>query len=421
MAVALRRAYAGAMPSAAASLSARERLISTAAELLATGGLRSVTARALADLTGQSASAVNYHFAGREGLLAATFEAAAEQAARSRATWAASLHAGPPPEAFAGWFAAFNLERVAAAPPFLVLREMRHDAARSPAHRRLARRELEASDAFWRQVTAAFQLPPGAAEACADFTEAILGIHGGAPDHPDQTAWLIETVHRYAARVRGARGPAEGWDGWRQLARARTGQAERDDAPLAGGAGRIAAGAAEVLGRDGMSGLTHRAVAAEIGLSLAAVSGRFPSRASLVRAAFDHLIASIQTVRGGVVPDLAARRPIAEVASEMAEALFDEDGAASPGLLALDELLTAAIREPDLRRDAEDLRASRGENSATLLQRIDHAVDPVDGLDAHILSIVTTGAMRSAYAQAPAARRSWLAARLTASIGALFG
>jgi len=410
-----------AMPSTAASLSARERLISTAADLLATGGLRSVTARALADLTGQSASAVNYHFAGREGLLAATFEAAAERVAHMRAAWAASLRAGPPPEAFASWFAAFNLQRVAAAPPFLVLREMRHDAARSPAHRGLARHELEASDAFWRQAAAAFQLPAGAAEACADFAEAILGIHGGQPDHPDQTAWLIETVNRHCARLHGARGTTSGWDGWRQLARARAGLADRAEASLSGGAGRIAAAAAEVLGRDGLAGLTHRAVAAEVGLSLAAVSGAFPSRVSLVRAAFDHLIASIHTVRSGVVPDPGDRRPIAELTQEMAEALFDAEGAAPAGLLALDELLSAAIREPDLRRDAEDLRASRGENSATLLLRMSHATNPADGLDAHILSIVATGAMRSAYALEPEMRRPWLATRLTASMTALFG
>lgn len=417
----LRAHMLAAMPSTAASLSARERLISTAADLLATGGLRSVTARALADLTGQSASAVNYHFAGREGLLAATFEAAAERVAHMRAAWAASLRAGPPPEAFASWFAAFNLQRVAAAPPFLVLREMRHDAARSPAHRGLARHELEASDAFWRQATAAFQLPAGAAEACADFSEAILGIHGGQPDHPDQTAWLIETVNRHCARLHGARGTTSGWDGWRQLARARAGLADRVEASLSGGAGRIAAAAAEVLGRDGLAGLTHRAVAAEVGLSLAAVSGAFPSRVSLVRAAFDHLIASIHTVRSGVVPDPGDRRPIAELTQEMAEALFDAEGAAPAGLLALDELLSAAIREPDLRRDAEDLRASRGENSATLLLRMSHATDPADGLDAHILSIVATGAMRSAYALEPEMRRPWLATRLTASMTALFG
>jgi DNA-binding transcriptional regulator YbjK len=341
--------------------------------------------------------------------------------AASRAAWAASLRAGPPPEAFAGWFAAFNLERVAAAPPFLVLREMRHDAARSPAHRGLARAELDASDAFWRQAAAAFDLPAGAAEACADFTEAILGIHGGAPDHPDQTAWLIETVRRHGARLCGARGPASGWDGWRQLARARAGLAERVETTQSGGAGRIAAAAAEVLGRDGLAGLTHRAVAAEVGLSLAAVSGAFPSRASLVRATFDHLIASIQTVRSGVVPDPGDRRPVAELTQEMADALFDAEGAASAGLLALDELLSAAIREPELRREAEDLRASRGENSAALFQRMSHATDSVDGLDAHILSIVTTGAMRSAYAVAPEMRRAWLATRLTASITALFG
>lgn len=410
------------MPSRATSSSARERLVAAAADLIATGGVRSVTARTLAEATGQSPSAVNYHFDGREGLLAATFEEAAGDISAWRSGWLATLAADPPSDAFAGWFLALTLERVGSRTAFLVLRELRHQSARSPAHRPLARQEAEAADRFWAAALAQFGLPAEAAGACADYTEAILGIHGGPPDHPDHTAWLVETTRRFCARLSGDRGQAPGWDGWRQFARARGApEASPGLATAPASAVRIAGAAAAVLGRDGMEGLTHRAVAAEIGLSLAAVSGHFPSRVSLVRAAFDHLIASIQLVRGGVAPDPAVRRPLIEVAAETAEALFDEDGAASPGLLALDELLTAAIREPDLRRDAEDLRASRGENSAKLLHGINHAAYPVDGLDAHILSIATTGAMRSAYAQEPAVRRPWLAARLTASVGALFG
>lgn len=410
------------MPSRATTLSARERLVAAAADLIAKGGVRSVTARTLADATGQSPSAVNYHFDGREGLLAATFEEAAGDISAWRSGWLATLSAAPPSGAFAGWFLALTLERIGSRTAFLVLRELRHQSARSPVYRPLARQEAEAADRFWSTALAHFGLPAGAAGACADYTEAILGIHGGPPDHPDQTAWLVETTQRFCARIAGERGQAPGWDGWRQFARARGApEAASGLATAPASAVRIAGAAAAVLGRDGMEGLTHRAVAAEIGLSLAAVSGHFPSRASLVRAAFDHLIASIQLVRGGVAPEPARRRPLIDVAAETAEALFDEDGAASAGLLALDELLTAAIREPDLRREAEDLRASRGENSAKLLHGIDHAADPVDGLDAHILSIATTGAMRSAYAQDPAARRPWLAARLTASVSALFG
>jgi len=410
------------MPLSATSILARERLIAAAADLIATRGVRSVTARTLADATGQSASAVNYHFEGREGLLSATFDGAAAEASEWRAGWIATLAAGPPREAFPGWFLALTLERASSRTAFLVLRELRHQAARSPVHRDRARREAEAADRFWATALARFDRPAGAAGACADYTEAILGIQGGPPDHPDQTAWLVETTQRFCARLAGARGAAPGWDGWRQFARARGGPvAPPSLATAPATALRIAGAAADVLGREGMEGLTHRAVAAEVGLSLAAVSGHFPSRASLVRAAFDHLIASIQLVRSGATPELPDRRPLAYVAAEAAESLFDENGAASSGLLALDELLTAAIREPDLRRDAEDLRASRGENSAKLLEGIEHATAPVDGLDAHILSIATTGAMRSAYAQEPAARRAWLAARLTASIGTLFG
>lgn len=409
-----------AMPMNAVSPAVRDRLIFAATELIASRGSRSVTARSLAELSGQSASAVNYHFGNREGLLAATFDAAASDMAAWRAGWWISLRAAPPPEAFPGWFLAITLDRLAPRPMFLVLRELRHHAARSPTFRKQARLEAEAADQFWTEALVRFGLPAAAAGACADYTESILGIHGGGPDHPDQTAWLGETTKRFCARLAGDRGAAPGWDGWRQFARTRGGPSLICEG-ASPSALRIATAAAELLGRDGMEALTHRAVAAEVGLSLAAVSGYFPSKASLVRAAFDRLITTIQTVRSEIVPEQEDPQPILQVAEASAQTLFDAKGAAAPWLLAFDELLTAAIRDPDLRRDAEDLRASRGENSGSLLARVQHCAAPVDGLDGHILSIVTTGAMRSAYAQELDDRRPWLTQRIATTLESLYG
>ncbi|MDX5330718.1 MAG: TetR family transcriptional regulator [Caulobacteraceae bacterium] len=408
------------MPSRAMSHPARDQLVSAALSLIAERGLRAVTARAVADLAGQSPSATNYYFEGRDGLLTAAFSLAATEVSAWRTSWSATLAARPPASAFRGWFLAHILSGLERASAQMVLRELRHHAARSDRHRPLARQVQSAADHFWGGVERAFGLKPGVAEACADFSEAILGIHGGPPDHPDQTAWLIESAQRVCARLQGARGEAEGWDGWRQRARGRSVRMpDREQSP-GGSAARIAAAAADVLGREGMEALTHRAAAGASGLSLASVSGHFPTRVSLVQAAFDHLIGSVQAVREGVLPAIEKPRPPAEVLTEVAQVLFDEQGAAAPGLLALDELLTAAVREPELRRDAEDLRASRGENSAVLLARIEHRTKAPDGLDAHLLSIVTTGAMRAAYALEPDARRLWLAERLTRSVTALF-
>jgi AcrR family transcriptional regulator len=409
-----------AMPIIAPSSSVRDRLIGAATDLIARHGPRSVTARSLAELSGQSASAVNYHFGGREGLLAATFEAAVAEVGTWRSGWSLTLQAAPPPEAFPGWFLAITLDRLASRPMFLVLRELRHHAARTPTYRDLARREATEADQFWVDALVRFGLPGDAAGTCSDFTESILGIHGGSPDHPDQNVWLAETTKRFCARVAGNRGPAPGWDGWRKFARTRRGPSPLSEV-AAPSAVRIATSAAELLGREGMEALTHRAVAAEVGLSLAAVSGYFPSKTSLVRGAFDRLISTISAVRGEIVPEQEDPQPISHVAGTTAETLFDAKGSAAPWLLAFDEMLTAAIRDPDLRRDAEDLRASRGENSAGLLARVKHGSDPVDGLDAHILSIVTTGAMRSAYAQDLEDRRPWLTARIAIMIEVLFG
>src|SRR3546814_11499798 len=45
-----------------------------------------------------------------------------------------------------------------------------------------------------------------------------------------------------------------------------------------------------IIGRNGIDGVTHRAVAAEAGLSLGAITHHFTSRAALVEAALHHAL-----------------------------------------------------------------------------------------------------------------------------------
>jgi len=63
----------------------RPRLPDAAADLIAAGGVRAASVRATAQAAGVSASAVSYHFGGREGLHAAAFAQARASAFQRQA------------------------------------------------------------------------------------------------------------------------------------------------------------------------------------------------------------------------------------------------------------------------------------------------------------------------------------------------
>jgi len=69
--------------------------------------------------------------------------------------------------------------------------------------------------------------------------------------------------------------------------------------PVGRGAPRILAGALRVIGRAGIDGVTHRRVAAEVGISVGAVAHHFSARDALVEAALRFAVGrELERVRG---------------------------------------------------------------------------------------------------------------------------
>lgn len=109
--------------------------------------------------------------------------------------------------------------------------------------------------------------------------------------------------------------------------------------------------AIELLRRDGAAALSHRAIAARAGTSLAATTYHFDSLDDLLVAAYEQLsertVAQVTSYAAAV---LAGDRDLVEAAAEFAETVDPEHGFGADGLV---ELVHAATRNDRLRKHVQ--------------------------------------------------------------------
>ncbi|RAK52663.1 TetR/AcrR family transcriptional regulator [Phenylobacterium deserti] len=398
------------------------RLITAVLDILMAEGVRGVSARALAERAGASASAVNYHFGGREGLLAAAFEHASRQAAEWRTRVLAAAPEAAPPESLASWLQALIQDLCRQRSPILAVREFRQLAARMPSLRATAARDQAAADAFWSEVCARSGLPERCGATLSDFAAGATLVHGPEADWIQELPWLSQTCMRFAARLSGRRADLPGWDGWRANAE-RRGAASAGDwrPPTSEAAVRMLDAAIEIVGLHGVEGLTHRAVAQVATASLANVTHHFPSQASLVHATF-RCLHERATEEGAsnrrASPSSLSPRTIAD---SFVDFLLKPGGDLHPAATALEELILFSAREPELAGVARQLRAGRGEGSMRLLDEMVQAGDALDRLDAHMISTLLMGSIRGVYGLEPLERDAWLRPRARMNLEGLFG
>ena len=301
--------------------------------------------------------------------------------------------------------------------PATALRELRLLAGRWSSAPEAAARQQADADRFWLDIAQRADLSPAAALVLADFAVGATSIHGRANDWRRELPWLLESCARVVARLAGRRAVLPGWDGWRAATAARV-QAAANVAPRSSAAERMLDAAADIVGRSGAASLTHRAVAAQAEASLANVTHHFPSRAMLLRRTFQHVYDRVRN--GGRATVDTSRLSSAQLAAEMAESLITDAGEVNPGVLALHELMLAAVRDPLLRAQVEELRANRGEGSSMAIARLIGAA-PADRMDAYVTSTLMLGVILAAIAAPRASRREFMRARLQGHLEALYG
>jgi DNA-binding transcriptional regulator YbjK len=153
--------------------------------------------------------------------------------------------------------------------------------------------------------------------------------------------------------------------------------------------GQILDAAIRIIGREGPGAMTHRAVAAEAGVPLAATTYYFASKEELFNAA---LIASVQS-------DLADLESLARsvsllpasaetAADSLARFLANQLASRRVTCIAQYELVLEAARQPELRSAASATTAAYVALCETLLEKVG-AADP--GTDARLLVAVMDG------------------------------
>jgi AcrR family transcriptional regulator len=146
---------------------------------------------------------------------------------------------------------------------------------------------------------------------------------------------------------------------------------------------RIVQAALQIIGEKGAARMSQRQVAAAAGVSLAAVTYFYRSRADLVAAAFSAL-------HSGVRSEVLDRSATAADRASWSAAVFDGRGRFNWRVSAMRELMILAGRDRTLIGIVQDIRAGHGATSISLLQR--QGVADADQLDAFLLSTLLRGA-----------------------------
>lgn len=383
-----------------------ELLVRSGVEIALAGGLRMLTARALADRTGLSPSALNYHLGGREGLVTQVLERALAASAAWRAARLAEIseEAGAPSWASpAGAIAAMIADRVGDFRAWsLLLAEFEAEAEDAPAVAAAVGQQVAAMADFWRAAAVELGEAPDAAEIWADLALGLTQLFLSPEPATSKLPWIVDATGRLQARLR--RTPQTA------LVARGAGPAERLGATTyaSEGARRLLEAALDMIVAKGADRLTLRGVAAAAGLSLAATTYFFRTRGELVAAAFHELHRQ-----------LGAQALQAPGGGGLARVTLEDGGEAAVWRVrAMEALLLASARDPSLASIARELRSTRGATSLGMLRSL--GVE-ADGLDAFIFSTAVGGIVQRTRFSPPGQRREAMANGERAHLELIFG
>lgn len=361
----------------AAGDSRADRLVAAAARQISEHGLAGASARSVAAAAGAAASAINYNFGGIERLLSLAFEAGAAQTADwldARRHELAALPRSPDG-------AVYGLEHVIrtwtqGARPLALLYQER--LAVSPAHGGAPWTGLWRD--FWLEAAAGFGLGEMQGRLMHLFFESEALYHLSSWSPALEGAVLRDLVEHFGAVWLGAAPAAS--VGALPLAELTAG-AQLTGA-LTPAAERIAVAAAKVA-ESGLGALTHRAVAAQAGVTTGAVTHHFRTVEELTAGA----------IRGQVLaltPDGMSAPPRSVEASRSREEFVDtirphtlRDAPAGPAL-ARRNLFLAAVRRPEQAGCAAVIRFAHGGTTRRGLAGLLDLPAPVVSLRAAVLS-----------------------------------
>lgn len=386
-----------------ADLDSAAQLVEAGYRIALEEGLGAVSARTAAARAGAAASAVNYYFGDRAGFLRRIQALALDEAEGAREATAVGLARGPRWNSLADRMTLLVAERLQAGRLGFVLLgefEIEAEVGGDLELQAAAGRGGEAEFAFWRETALVLGAAEGDADGWAGLAVGLLTLLHVEPDAGERLLWLAPAFRRLGARLGGtAIEPVPAGPAPDEVL------PEREHANDT--ARRIVEAAIAGIADRGVSRLTQRDVAARAGVSLAATTYFFRTKADLVEAAMVELHRQVRA-------EVLASADDAGVATVMAPT-----GGFSARVRALGALQLAAAREPALQPLAAAVRATRGATSMRMLRR--QGVNDADGLDAMVWSTLMGGLIGKLRFAAPADREGAFGAMRDRLQARLFG
>jgi AcrR family transcriptional regulator len=274
----------------------------------------------------------------------------------------------------------------------LLLLEFAAEAEVCPILAPDAQTEAEEDDRFWRDLAVRVGESEGAAAIWSEMIAGLIVNFASEQEPAVCGAWMGGALRRLADRLAGRTPSPIAQPTDLTPARRLDSQAPRGET-----AARILTAALQIIGDKGAARMSQRQVAAAAGVSLAAVTYFYRSRADLMAAAFSALHSGLRSA----VLDRSAR---ASDGGSLGASVFDRDGKFDWRVSATRELLILAGRDQSLVDIVQDIRAGHGATSISLLQR--GGLADADPLDAFVLSTVLRGASERIRFMPAATRRN---------------
>lgn len=350
-------------------------------------GHAALSARKVSLLAGAPVSSIYHHFGSLEHLFSRAQQAALE---RARCWCDAQLHlvsmVGGDMAAFPGFFATVvdewaNSQRQLA----FAWREGQLLGARSAAHRQVSEGWTALWADFWQAAGEQFGLGSKRIVVERVFENESL-LHMLRWERMLDRAGLDEFSRGLAAWLTGSKMPPAPW---REAARSEAQRTMPELPQRDGTAVAVMEAATLVLEQQGVAGLTHRAVAAQAGLTLGVVLHKFRTKSELLAAAFE----------GVYLSNLgrAARETEAAQASGGDLSMLDLLARGihrSVGKVGMEELTLAAARDPALQQFASQMRYLRGRSARGALEQIAGGKRRIGHLEAALFSSFASAQIR---------------------------
>lgn len=392
------------------------KLLDVALDAWEDRGYAGISARGIAHNAGQPVSSIYYHFGDLERLLIASQDHALELAQVWCATRIAAMPPISPAEAMAPFMAALVQDwSVGHRRLAFAWHECQLLAGRNPDYLPALHRWNALWTAFWESVCTRCGVPDLARlSQCMFDGESFLHLIRG--NLMLDAACLIELCQGWGDWLSGRPAEERAWRRRARLAATQAAEAARlaGNSPEGAVAERIAAAAADLVTREGPASLTHRAVAAEAGLTLGAISYHFRSSTDLMRIAFETVYRRV--MKPNIEPDPAARQEQGDYGQAAQDGEAARDLAMSR--IAMNELILAVARDESLQGYAAQLRYLRGQTSRNVLAKLFGGEDAGSPLEAALMSNISFGRSR-AYIGLTEAERNEARARDLAQVDAL--